>query len=579
MRDRLGSTFTILAILLILCIGAINLLTINLYGRVTQELGFERELRQKSQAQAIALKATRQGKSASETVMEAVSTELAGSGLEAMAIYELSGRMRLKWQLKDKSDAYVDRLLPPQIPEKAQADIKLFNYRFEKDSYTLASVPLADCKVVVVFRQSVVSSNWSLVAPFLFIFTLLILTLGGFFLIRTLLKKRVVEPPKADTAEFVFESLQALIDRLKVKSEQLERLRSAEKRRAEFIELFNERIVASIPSALIVIDLRGRVLIANAKAIEMFAGKELKPLEVDYKSLFDLSPRLLQIVSDCLERAVSTQLQELDAILVNGSRASLAVSVSPITWQEGETKNGALVLVSDMTEVKELRDRVALQQNLASLGEMAAGLAHEFKNSLATISGYGQFIESVSDDNTVKTSCKALVGEVSELTHMVTDFLNFARPQRLQLSRLNLHELVEDCVETLRTKAVQKGVELVVEGEFPTIEGDHMLLRRALLNLIDNGIDACNAPDGRVTLRGRIESDHTVLLEVADNGIGIPKEDLNRVFIPFFTTKSRGYGIGLALVQKIVLAHHGGVRVESEGKGTTFFCTLPLQRD
>ncbi len=576
MRDRLGSTFTVLAILLILGIAAINLLTINLYGRVTQELNFEKELRQKSQAQAIALKAVRQGKSASDAVMEAVSTELAGSGLQALAIYEASGRMQLKWQLKSEPDSYLDRLLTTRLPEGRSQDVKLFNYRFEDDSYALVVVPVASgSTVLVVFSQPIVKSNWGFVTPFLLIFTILILALGGFFLIRNLLRKPVVEQYRADTTEFVFESLQSLIDRLQVKSEQLERLRSAEKRRAEFIEMFNERIVASIPNALVVVDLHGRVLITNAKAVEMFAGRELKPLEVSYLDLFSLSPRLLQIVAECLNRAVSTELQELDATLVNGNKASLAVSVSPITWQEGET-NGALVLVSDMTEVKDLRDRVAMQQNLASLGEMAAGLAHEFKNSLAAISGYGQFIESVSDDSTVKTSSRALVQEVADLTRMVTDFLNFARPQRLHLSALNLRELVEECVETMRVKATEKGVAVVIEGEFPAIDGDPTLLRRALLNLIDNGIDATSAPAGRVVLCGRLEGDR-VLIEVADNGVGIPKEDLANIFIPFFTTKSRGYGIGLALVQKIVLAHHGSVRVESrEGEGTTFCCVLPL---
>lgn len=577
MRDRLGSTFTLLAILLILGVAAINLLTINLYGRVTRELNFEKELRQKSQAQAIALKAVRQSKSASDVVLEAVSTELAGSGLQALAIYEASGRMQLKWQLKSEPDAYLNRLLPSRLPEERTQGVKLFNYRFEDDSYALVAVPVdSGSTVLVVFSQPMVKGSWGFVTPFLLVFTILILALGGFFLIRSLLRKPVVELPRADTTEFVFESLQSLIDRLQVKSEQLERLRSAEKQRAEFIEMFNERIVASIPSALVVVDLRGQVLITNAKAVEMFAGRELKPLEVNYQDLFSLSPRLLQIVAECLNRAVSAELQELDATLVNGHKASLAVSVSPITWREGEARNGALVLISDMTEVKELRDRVAMQQNLASLGEMAAGLAHEFKNSLAAISGYGQFIESVSDDSTVKTSSKALVQEVADLTRMVTDFLNFARPQRLHLSALNLRELVEDCVEALRVKATEKGVALMIEGEFPAIDGDQTLLRRALLNLIDNGIDATSAPAGRVVLRGRLEGDRA-LIEVTDNGVGIPKEDLASVFIPFFTTKSRGYGIGLALVQKIVLAHHGSVRVESrEGEGTTFCCVLPL---
>ena len=164
----------------------------------------------------------------------------------------------------------------------------------------------------------------------------------------------------------------------------------------------------------------------------------------------------------------------------------------------------------------------------------------------------------------------------------MTEFLNFARPQDLHLVKVDLRAIVEACAHELESLLNENAIELRVEGEFPQLAGDQSLLRRALVNLVRNGVEAIDssALSKLIVITGAVEgsSDHGYAhVRICDTGGGIPPEDLNRIFIPFFTTKSRGYGIGLALVQKIVVAHGGDVAVErSDSSGTVFHCRLPL---
>jgi signal transduction histidine kinase len=242
--------------------------------------------------------------------------------------------------------------------------------------------------------------------------------------------------------------------------------------------------------------------------------------------------------------------------------------------------------MTDITEVIELRERMKLQENLANLGEMAAGIAHEFKNSLATIHGYVQLMEAQLESKTADTdraaTLVATLNEVRLLTRLVTDFLNFARPQKLSLSQVDLASLIEDCVEEVKPLVAENSIELKVEGDFPLLDADESLLRRVFLNLLRNAVEAIDpqSAEKRITISGTVDKGEKLLyahVRISDTGGGIASQDLHRIFIPFFTTKSRGYGIGLAIVQKILVAHGGSVSVEqSNNHGTVFYCRLPL---
>jgi signal transduction histidine kinase len=429
-----------------------------------------------------------------------------------------------------------------------------------------------------------------------------------FGLVRWLLKpyRRMVEaargspvrPSSAKTeSEFVVETFQALVERLQAKEKELEQLHALERDRAERSERFSERLVANIPSGLVTINSVGLVTSVNSHATRIVgatqthaaSGKridtgELLSPSVSYREFFQRSPRMIEMIAECLDRGTAFRRGEVEVLLSEGARR-LGLSITPITDAALQVE-GALCLITDITEVVELRERMKLHENLANLGEMAAGLAHEFKNSLATIHGYVQLLDVQSNAKTLdadrRLTLDAMLNEVRLLTRLVSDFLNFARPQRLNLAPVQLREIIERAAAEVKPQLDNSGIALKIEGEFVNLTADEGLLSRVFVNLLRNAAEAIDSQSSRklITVEGAIDdaSDRRYAhVRVRDTGGGISSEDLPRIFIPFFTTRTRGYGIGLALVQKIMVAHGGDVTVErSDASGTIFHCRLPL---
>jgi signal transduction histidine kinase/HAMP domain-containing protein len=410
-----------------------------------------------------------------------------------------------------------------------------------------------------------------------------------------------VHPTAALTeGEFVAQTFQALVERLQANEKELAGLHALERRRAERSERFSERLIANIPSGLITVDSRGLVTSVNAHAMKIFGmgerpalavrtrqfhtGELLSPL-VNYNSFFSAAPQIASMIAECLVDAATFRREQVDVVMPDGRIRRVGLSVSPIC-DSAQHVEGALCLMTDITEVIELRERMKLKESLANLGEMAAGLAHEFKNSLATIHGYVQLLESQAtgsaSDADRRVTLEATLNEVRLLSKLVTDFLNFSRPQDLSFVEVDLREMLDYCIEDVRFLLKENSIKLTLEGEFPVLAADDSLLRRAFINLIRNAIEAIEplSSNKMIVINGAIDSQpepRYAHIRISDTGVGIAPEDLQRIFIPFFTTKSRGYGIGLALVQKILLAHGGDVTVESsDPTGTVFHCRLPL---
>jgi signal transduction histidine kinase len=236
----------------------------------------------------------------------------------------------------------------------------------------------------------------------------------------------------------------------------------------------------------------------------------------------------------------------------------LGATIAPIELPPERGPRGALCLLTDITEVTELREQVAMKNNLESLGEMSAGLAHEFKNAIATLQGYAQLLQSLELNDKAQVAAGSLLNEVRNLSGMVTAFLNFARPQPLQLEDVSVAELIRDCAQELQ-------MELEVDADNSiVIRADERMLRLALLNLLRNAAEA--APGGRVFVRAREST-----IEVRDTGKGIPTADLQKIFIPFFTTKAKGHGIGLALTHRIITQHGGTLTATNSPEGGAVF--------
>jgi signal transduction histidine kinase len=223
-----------------------------------------------------------------------------------------------------------------------------------------------------------------------------------------------------------------------------------------------------------------------------------------------------------------------------------------------------------------------LKENLAALGELSAGIAHEFKNALATISGYAQMIRSESSEAEALDYSERILEQTRNITHVVTEFLKYARPLEIPDERVALESLVERVVAEVGEANPQ--VTIQWEGEFEEAGGDEGLLRQALLNLARNAAEACalSKGGGFVTVRGEVVHGNEAGSQrssIADNGPGIPMNVLPKLFRPFFTTKATGTGLGLAVVQKVIVQHGGQVEVRNRPEGgAEFIVTLPLPR-
>jgi signal transduction histidine kinase len=371
-----------------------------------------------------------------------------------------------------------------------------------------------------------------------------------------------------DEAEFVLETFQSVVAQLQEQRKELEQLSAEARERANSAEKFSERIVASLPSGLIAFDGAGLSMAINTpgRALLEVNGTALGE---SYKQLFGAHEELAKMIEDCLQVGTLYRRTELEAISANGKLRRLGATIAPIELPPERGPRGALCLLTDITEVTELREQVALKNNLESLGEMSAGLAHEFKNAIATLQGYAQLLQSLELSDKAQLATGSLLNEVRNLSSMVTAFLNFARPQPLQLEPVLLSEVVHDCADELRVK-------LIVDVDPSlTVRADERMLRLALLNLMRNAAEA--NPEGSVFVSA-VREDGTVILKVRDTGPGIALPDLQKIFIPFFTTKAKGHGIGLALTHRIITQHGGTLSAANAPEGGAVF-TVKLAAD
>src|SRR5271168_2507220 len=434
---------------------------------------------------------------------------------------------------------------------------------------------------------------------------LLLSILVFFFLLRKFMKdaSRVQDSdwsnPKADTenaSAFMAASMQGVIEKLRTQEKELARLHVMAQERAQESERMTEEVTRNMPTGLLLVSATGAISSSNPAAEEALG---LRPMRYrSYKEILGDESGLSQMLTACLRDGKTFQRGEVEHLTTEGEVRRLGVTISPIYQharmavrrhvsdppRTSEKKvSGALCLMSDLTELTALQKQIRWKENLAALGEMSAGIAHEFKNSLATISGYAQMIRSETTPGDVRESSERILEQTRALTHVVTEFLRFAKPLEICYETVPMQTVVEKVAEELHETIPQCAVEF--EGTFQDLPGDEALLRQALLNLARNGAEsaltASTAP--RVTISGTIEElggRKWQRICVADDGPGIPETDLPKIFLPFYTTKSEGTGLGLAVVQKVALQHGGSIEGRNrQGGGAEFLLWLPLRQD
>jgi signal transduction histidine kinase len=391
-----------------------------------------------------------------------------------------------------------------------------------------------------------------------------------------------------DEAEFVLETFQSVVAQLQEQRTELEHLSAQASERASSAQKFSERIVASLPSGLIAFDGNGLSMAINTPGRTLL-DVEGKSLGESYRTLLQNYEQLAAMVADCLERGTLYRRAEIVATDANGRTKRLGATIAPVELPPERGPHGALCLLTDISEVSELREQVALKNNLESLGEMSAGLAHEFKNAVAALHGYVQLLQNLELNEKGKVVADSLLNEVRSLSEMVTAFLNFARPQPLQLEEVDVAELISECARELRPLFRDLKVNLIIGNQVDgankealVIGADERMLRQAILNLLRNAAEAIpeDKTERAVAVSAVADKDPTgrswAVVEVRDTGAGIPPAQLQKIFIPFFTTKAKGHGVGLALAHRVVAQHGGALTAtNSPGGGATFTVKLP----
>jgi two-component system sensor histidine kinase HydH len=339
------------------------------------------------------------------------------------------------------------------------------------------------------------------------------------------------------------------------------------------VQAFSDHLVAHLPMGLVAIDRQGLITAFNETAAAIL-GREV-PAVLGRPAEEVLPSACLEIFDRMREdRRVLTR--QIDCPVGNGRIVPLDC-VATVLLNEAGGAAEKIALFRDMTEVRRLEQEVARSQRLASVGSLAAGVAHEIRNPLSSLKGFATYFRdrhgADPEDGKIAT---IMIQETERLNRVIGQLLEFARPPQLDRKPTNLAALVRQALDLVEERARASGVALRTEpADLPEIRVDGDRLKQVLLNLF---LNALAAMEGGGTLSVTLAHDGArVRIAVADTGAGIKKEDMGRVFDPYYTTKPSGTGLGLAIAHKIVEAHGGEIRLASEpGRGTTVTVSLPV---
>jgi signal transduction histidine kinase len=386
---------------------------------------------------------------------------------------------------------------------------------------------------------------------------------------RLLERAKEVSRPTAGEGEIEF--LIATFERA------LAGLAASERREEDDFAVIERTLVASLQSGLLLLDREGCVLAANAVGTELLGIGAFVP-GAPVSTLLRDQPEMRDLLSAAVLRGGGLQRREC-AIRAGDVTRILGLTLHPLRRDDGDPR-GYLVLFADLTEARQLAEENRLSESLAWLGELAGGVAHELRNSLATLRGYLTLIDRRPAEGSIADYLNEIRSEADHLQRVLEDFLSFARPGSARIQDVSLLPLL------LRAAAdpALDGFAVQVEGAGPALQmrGDAQLLERAVRNLLHNAVQA-EREAGRPGPVGVQVQEGTDGLEIAveDRGPGVNPEIRERLFHPFVTGRAGGVGLGLALAQRIVALHRGRIRLEERAGGGTraviFFPTEALE--
>jgi len=342
------------------------------------------------------------------------------------------------------------------------------------------------------------------------------------------------------------------------------------------LEILNESIINSITAGLIAIDGYKRIILFNPAAEDIF---KIKARRAFGRQVEDALPFLSDYLADGAIPSLKGTgkfplFVDLPYLKPDGEKVHLRLSMSPLRLLLGD-QEGHILIFQDLTEIKEIEEEMKKVEGLAMIGELAAGIAHEIRNPMASISGSIQMLKDGLEEDDVNSRLMEIVSrEINRLNHLVNDFLLFARPKKANLEEFDLNQLVLESLDLFKNSRHRTDdIEIFTDLHDPlTLESDPEQIRQVLWNLF---LNACEAmPDGgSLCVLTGVEQDTSqpdgkrIKISVRDTGNGFDENALSQLFVPFFTTKEGGSGLGLATVKRIVEGLQGEVRGGNHPEG------------
>ncbi|MCX8030561.1 MAG: ATP-binding protein [Thermodesulfovibrionales bacterium] len=381
------------------------------------------------------------------------------------------------------------------------------------------------------------------------------------------------------TATIIFAAILYVFNKKRLAAKELEIREHTMRKYADALEenvniktaaLIEEReklttILNAIGAGIILIDTKGKILWANEKTQEMF--------DVDVVGKY-----CEQLWVDCDISGVYTKGNFETSIISINNDKFLQVITAPIKNEQGEIYR-YIRLIQDITEIKKMEEQITNSEKLASIGRLAAGIAHEIGNPLTSIFSYVQILKSIEDDKFKKESLETIYFHIQRISEILKQLSSFTKMSRGETQLISVNEIIEDAIKLIRYDKRAKNIVIKknLSDSIPKMNLNFNQLSQVFINLILNAIDAM--PDGgQLTINSYLQNNDLVI-DFSDTGIGISRENLSKIFDPFYTTKEKGTGLGLAVSYNIITKMEGQLTVESEvGKGTTFKISLPIKK-
>jgi len=354
-----------------------------------------------------------------------------------------------------------------------------------------------------------------------------------------------------------------------------------------------EGLVSGLPDALVGVDTELRVILWNPAAEDLLGRSARRVLGRTLKEVFAPETSLVRHLTDTL--ATGESRSESSAVVegLDGRPVHVSVVTAPLAGRSGAVTS-AVAVVRDISRLRQLEAEVRRGETLAAAGQMAIGLAHEIRNPLSAIRGAAQLMQrELGDEARWGEYTSVLLKEVTRVNSIIEMLLDVGRPVTLRVVPLNVHQLLERVALLLEEEAASRRITFVrrYDPSLPPILADEDRIMQVFHNLVRNAIEAMPG-GGRLTLVTRLSMNPLFAkvdlgqgqrsmaeIQIADEGVGIPEATRAKLFTPFFTTKERGLGLGLALCHRIVDEHGGAIQVTSEpGRGTAMSCFLPIAR-